>query len=58
MSSKICQSSLRIYCRNVDILFVDHENINTSKYLNHFGLHLNHIGTQILTVNILNKYVK
>ena len=42
---------LRIYCRNMDMRFVGHENINTSKHLNRSGLHLHHLGTPILTVN-------
>ena len=33
---------LQIYCRNMDIRFVGHENINPSKHLNCSGLHLNH----------------
>ena len=45
---------LRIYCRNMDMRFVGHENINPSKHLNRSGLHLNHLGTPILTVNFLN----
>ena len=45
---------LQIYCRNMDIRFVGHENINPSKHLNCSGLHLNHLGTPILTVNFLN----
>ena len=45
---------LRIYCRNMDMHFVGHENINPSKHLNCSGLHLNHLGTPILTVNFLN----
>ena len=44
----------RIYYRNMDIGFVGHENINPSKHLNCSGLHLNHLGTPILTVNFLN----
>ena len=38
---------LQIYCRNMDINFVGHENINTIKHLNRFGMHLNHLGTPI-----------
>ena len=38
----------------MDIRFVGHENINPSKHLNRSGLHLNHLGTPILTVNFLN----
>ena len=45
---------LQIYCRNMDIRFVDHENIKLSKHPNGSGLHLNHLGTPILTVNFLN----
>ena len=45
---------LRIYCRNMDMRFVGHENINPSKQLNRSGLHLNHSGTPILTVNFFN----
>ena len=45
---------LRIYCRNMDMRFVGHENINPSKHLNRSGLHLNHLGTPILTANFLN----
>ena len=45
---------LRIYCRNMDMRFVGHENINPSKHLNCSGLHLNHLGTPILIVNFLN----
>ena len=30
------------------------ENVNPSKHLNLSGLHLNHLGTPILTVNFLN----
>ena len=44
----------RIYCRNMDIRFVGHENINSSKQLNLLGLHLNYLGTPILNVNFLN----
>ena len=43
---------LRIYCRNMDVRFV--ENINPGKHLSCSGLHLNHLGTPILTVNFLN----
>ena len=42
-----------IYCRNMDISFVGHENINPSKHLSRSGLHLN-LGTPILTVDFLN----
>ena len=45
---------LRIYCRNMDIHFVGNENINPSKHLNRSGLHLNHLGTPILTADFLN----
>ena len=45
---------LRIYWRNMDIRFVSHENINSSKHLNCSGLQLNYLGTPILTVNFLN----
>ena len=45
---------LRIYCRNMDMRFVGHENINPSKHLNRSGLHLNHLGTPILTARFLN----
>ena len=45
---------LRIYCRNMDMRFVGHENINPSKHLNRSGLHINHSGTPILTVNFFN----
>ena len=38
----------------MDMHFVGHENINPSKHLNRSGLHLNHLGTPILTVNFLN----
>ena len=34
--------------------FVGHENINPSKRLNRSGLHLNHLGTPVLTVKFLN----
>ena len=37
-----------------NICFVGHENINPSKHLNLSGLHLNHLGTPILTVNFFN----
>ena len=33
---------LGIYCRNMDIRFVSHENINSSKHQDHSDLHLNH----------------
>ena len=45
---------LRIYCRNMVMHFVGHQNINPSKHQNRSGLHLNHLGTTILTVNFLN----
>ena len=45
---------LQIYCKNMDMRFVGHENISPSKPLNHYGLHLNHLGTPILNVNFLN----
>ena len=45
---------LQIYCRNLDMCFVGHENINPSKLLNRSGMHLNHLGTPILTVNFFN----
>ena len=45
---------LRIYCRNMDMRFVGHENINPRKHLNRSGLHLNHLGTLILTFNFLH----
>ena len=45
---------LRIYCRNMDMRLDGHENINPCKHLNRYGLHLNHLGTPILTVNFLN----
>ena len=45
---------LQIYCRNKDIRFVGHKNINPSKHLNRSGLHVNHLDTPILTVNFLN----
>ena len=38
----------------MDIRFVGHENIYPNKHLNCFGLHFNHLGTPILTVNFLN----
>ena len=41
----------QIYCRNMDIRFVGHENLNLSKHLNRSGLYLNHLGSPILTVN-------
>ena len=44
----------RIYCRNLDIRFVGRENINHSKHLNRSALHLNHLGTPVLTVNFLD----
>ena len=34
--------------------FVGHENVNPSKHLNRSGLHLNYLGTPILTANFLN----
>ena len=45
---------LRIYCRNMDMRFVGHENINPSKHQNRFGVYLNHLDTPTLTVNFLN----
>ena len=45
---------LQIYCRNLDIRFVGRENINPSKHLNRSALHLNHLGTPVLTVNFLD----
>ena len=45
---------LQIYCRNMGMRFVGHENINPRKHMNHSDLHLNHLGTPILTVNFLN----
>ena len=45
---------LRIYCRNTDIRFVAHENINPSKHLNCSVLHVYHFGEPILTVTFLN----
>ena len=45
---------LQIYCRNKDIRFVGHKNINPSKHLNRSGVHVNHLDTPILTVNFLN----
>ena len=45
---------LRIYSRNMNMHFVGYENINPNKHLNRSGLHLNHLGTPILTVNFLN----
>ena len=41
---------LRIYCRNMDMCLDGHENINPCKHLNRSGLHLNHLGSPILTV--------
>ena len=38
----------------MDMRFAGHENINPRKHLNRFALHLNHLGTLILTVNFLN----
>ena len=38
----------------MEMRFVGHDNINPSKHLNRSGLHLNHLGTPILTVNFLN----
>ena len=38
---------LRIYCRNLNIRFVGHENINPRKHLNRSGLHLNHLDSAI-----------
>ena len=45
---------LRIYCRNMDVRFVGHENINPSKHPYRSGLHLNHLGTPVVTVNFVN----
>ena len=46
---------LQIYCRNMDIRFVGHKNVNPIvNTLNCFDLHLNHLGTAILTVNFFN----
>ena len=45
---------LRIYCRNMDMHFVGNENINPSKHLNRSRLHLNHLGTPILSADFLN----
>ena len=45
---------LRIYCKNSDIGFLSHENINPKKHCNNSGLHLNYLGNPILTVNFLN----
>ena len=38
----------------MDIRFVGHENISPNKHLNCSGLHFNHLGTPILTVNFLS----
>ena len=38
----------------MDIRFVGHENINPSKHLKRCGLHLNHLRTLSLAVNIIN----
>ena len=46
---------LRIYCRNIDICFVGHENINPSKHLNRSDLYLNHLSTPILTVRFFKR---
>ena len=45
---------LRMYCRNIDIRFLRHENVNPSNHQNCSGWYLNHLGTPILTVNFLN----
>ena len=46
---------LQIYCRNMDIRFVGHDNINPdSKHLNSSCLHLNHLDMSILSANFLN----
>ena len=45
---------LQIYCRNMEMHFVGHENINPSKHMNRSQLHLNHLDTSILIVNFLN----
>ena len=45
---------LQIYCRNMDMRYVGHGNINPIKHLNRSGLYLNYLGTPILTVNFLN----
>ena len=45
---------LRIYCRNKNMRYVGHDNINPTKHLSRSGLHLNHLGTPILSVNFLN----
>ena len=44
---------LRVYCRNTDIRFVGRDNLDPCKHLNRSYLHLNHLGTPILTVNFL-----
>ena len=38
----------------MDMCFAGNENINPRKHLNRSGLHLNHLGTLILTVNFLD----
>ena len=38
----------------MDMSFAGNENINPRKHLNRSGLHLNHLGTLILTVNFLD----
>ena len=38
----------------MDIRSVGNEIINPGKHLNRSGLHLNHLGTPILTANFLN----
>ena len=38
----------------MDMRFVGYKTINPSKHLNRSGLHLNHLGTPIFTVNFLN----
>ena len=45
---------LRIYCRNKNLRYVGHDNINPTKHLSRSGLHLNHLGTPILSANFLN----
>ena len=45
---------LRIYCRNMDIRLVGHENIKLSKHLNRSDMHLNYLDTPILTFIFLN----
>ena len=38
----------------MDMCFAGNENINPRKHLNRSGLHLNHLGTLVLTVNFLD----